>query len=78
MPILAKEQMFRNSNASGSWKLPCEPAPLESFLCAGKFPSIPQLHAMESCGFLPGFSMSFSLGFQCPVRWVLIMLLAGF
>ena len=32
------------------------------------FPSIPQLHAIEAYGFLAGFSMSFSLGFQCPFR----------
>ena len=52
------------------WVIPRESAPLESIHCAGKFPSIPTPHAIEAYGFLAGFSMCFSLGFDNALRWV--------
>ena len=56
--------------SSPRWVIPCESAPLESIHCAGKFPSIPILHAIEAYGFLAGFSMCFSLDFDNALRWV--------
>ena len=46
------------------------PTPPPARIPTGKFPSIPTLHAIEAYGFLAGFSMCFSLGFDNALRWV--------